>query len=157
MASENEPTAAERYKRAVADLDDAQRRLGATPRTAPEARADRTREVEVAMAAVRDAKEAVKADSVRRNFAGLGNTPLCIACGEQLDASTIAALERRALEIQTERDHAAAERRAAKEATAPPTAPPAPASLPHITPRPVSLAAAGRREVEVITRRARAE
>jgi len=130
------------YKAAVATLEVAQRKLGATPRTDPEARTVAAREVDQAMAAVREAKEALKLENTRRNFAGIGS-PLHIACVERFPGM-IAELEQRALEIQVERERVASERRAAKAAAAPPPAPaPPPASK--------------RGEVEVIVRRAARE
>ncbi len=78
---------------------------------------------------MREAKERVKVENTRRNFAGLGS-PLYLACVERFDASTLADLERRAVEVQTERDEAAGARRREKEAktaAAPPASPGPPA------------------------------
>lgn len=113
-------TAEEQYRSAVRELESAQARVGAIPKGDP-AREEAKAVFEQAATRVREAKEAVKSDNVRRNFAGLGNTPLFLACVERFAAETIAELEERALEIQTERDEAAAARRAAKATVAPPS------------------------------------
>jgi hypothetical protein len=131
------------YKTAVVALETAQRALGATPRVDLEARAVATKAVEAAMSNVRESKEALKADVARRNFAGCGNTPLFLACAERFDTETVAALETRALEIQSERERVAQERRAKKEAAAAPSPPPKPPQHSN-----------GRNEPEVIVRRA---
>jgi hypothetical protein len=105
-------------KAAVAELEAAQRALGATPRTDPEARKIAAARVETALLAQQKAKEAVKTELARRNFAGMGNNPFYLVCVERFDASTIAELEVRALAMQTERERFAAERRAKKETAA---------------------------------------
>jgi hypothetical protein len=154
------------YRAAVAALEDAQRRLGATPRSDPEARAAATKEVEAATARVREAKEARKLESEaaqvaaraakeaakregqRRQFAGIGSSPFYEACVARLDAALLAELQSDALHRQSEREQRVAERRQAK-AEAPP------ASLtPKPTPRPPPPKQNGHRAVpEVYQRR----
>ena len=127
-----------RYTSAVAAQKAAEQKAGSTPRTDVEARAAAVLEVKQAADAVREAKDAVKVDNVRRNFAGI-NSPLHAACVERVPG-IVAELEQRAIEIQADRDRVAAERRAAKEAP-----PLVPAVFPGV--------AKEHGEVEVIIRR----
>ena len=106
------------YKSAVAAHEAAQRKLGGIPRTEVEARAVALREMKQTETAVREAKEALKVENMKRNFAGIGS-PLHVACVERCPG-LVPELEQRAIEIQTERDRAGAERRAKKEAAAAP-------------------------------------
>jgi hypothetical protein len=132
------------YRAAVADLEAAQRRLGQTPRSDGDARAAATREVELATARVREAKDALKSEAAARdlaageakgaakrlaasrNFAGL-TSPLYDACVARFDVALVAELEADALSRQADRDQRSAERRQAKKAREP--TPPAPRPL----------------------------
>lgn len=133
-------TPSELYQAAAAELQEAQRRLGQTPRADPDARAVAARKVEELVARVRALKLARKAANVAaaaapalakeeaalRNFAGLGNSPFYLVCKERLPAEQLAEIESAALAMQRERLQAAVERKAKRE---PPPEPPSPKPL----------------------------
>ena len=104
------------YKNAVAAQRDAEVRLGAIPKGDPAREAVKL-EIDAAVTALQAAKQALKDDNARRNFAGLGNSPFYIVCAERLDPELLAELSEKALALQVEREETAAARRAKEEAT----------------------------------------
>jgi len=141
--------AAEQYKSAIAELEEAQRALGSTPRSDPEAREAAMRVVDEATARVREAKEAVKLETTRRNFAGIGG-PLHEAIVARLDPAIVVELEADAVQRQAQREERAARRRAAKATAAPPAPKPPEAPM-----RPSKLKRQNPAEVEILARRPR--
>ncbi len=139
------------YREAVRNLEQAQARVGALPKGDPEREAAKLA-FERAAARVRETKEALKEATTQRNFAGL-TSPAFIACAELLDADTLARIEERALRLQTERNEAAAARRAEKAAkqTAAPVAPPHELAEPPGPAR--RMTGTQRAQVEVVHRR----
>jgi hypothetical protein len=105
------------YRTAIADAEALQRRLSATAKDDPQREAVKT-ELAAAVERGRNAKEALKQLTARRNFAGLGS-PLHLACMGSLPDDVVAELEEEAMAILTERERRAAERRAAKAAATP--------------------------------------
>lgn len=138
-------TAESAYKNAVAAQRDAELRLGAIPKGDP-AREPVKLEIAAAVVALQAAKQALKDDNTRRNFAGLGNSPFYIACAERIDPVLLAELEAKAMAIQTEREELAAVRRAKKEAT--PQTP-----IPVMPTPPKGMRSEQRAGVEVVARR----
>jgi hypothetical protein len=122
------------YRETVAVMDEAQRRLGATPKNDPR-REQLKADLAAAVDTVRTAKEAQKRAVQLRVFAGL-TSPLHEAVVVRLDPAVAAELEADAIARQVERDRRGVERRAAKAAVAPPTpadAAKTPASPPQVT------------------------
>lgn len=136
------------YKNAVAAQRDAETRLGAIPKGDPARNAVKL-EIEAAVAALQVAKQALKDDNARRNFAGLGNSPFYVVCAERLDPALLAELSEKALAVQVEREETAAARRAKKEAT--PQAPQEP--IPVMATPPKGMRSEQRASVEVVARR----
>jgi hypothetical protein len=142
------------YKNAVAAQREAETALGAISKEDRAAREAAKRLVAEAAERVRQARDAVKIETTVRGFAGVSpNTPLYMACTEQLPAETIGRLEERALEIQRDRSAAAAARRAAKESTAPSPAPPPSREPPRAAPE---APRRRRQDPEILVRRPRA-
>lgn len=118
------------HRAAVAELDAAQRSLSSTPRSDPEARRAASHAVEAAHERIRAAKDLIKQENARRNFAGIGS-PLHEVLVARLDPATVAVLEADAMARLAERERKSAERRTLKAAAATAAAPaPAPAAVP---------------------------
>ena len=116
------PTHEDEYREAVELLSKTQRALGAISKGDPERETLKLKSAAI-LARMGELKEAIKAETTKRNFAGL-TSPLHAVCAERLAAGVVSALEARALEIQEERNRIAAERRAEKEAVKKPSPPP---------------------------------
>ena len=101
------------YRQVADQLAETQSKLGALPKPDP-GRDDLKRDLGRLLARMGKLKEEIKTENTRKNFAGLGNSPLYLACSERLPPPELSELERRALEIQVERERVAAERKAAK-------------------------------------------
>jgi len=102
------------YRESVAKLNEAQKRLSGMTKLDPD-REQAKRDAEAAMARIAELKTLRAEENRRRNFAGL-QSPLAEVISARFDPTTVEELHRAALDLQSEHERAAAERRAKKAA-----------------------------------------
>jgi DNA repair exonuclease SbcCD ATPase subunit len=101
-------------KEVAARVAETQNRLGTLSKLDPQREVLKAELAEL-LARMATLKDQIRQANTVRNFAGIGS-PLHLACTEQLSADVVAALEQRAVQLQEERNAAAAARHAAKQA-----------------------------------------